>query len=119
LARVVTGRHKIMSFYRSYHGATYGAMSAGGDPRKFAMDISGAPSMVHVHNPYFYRCPFGSKTMEECGEKTLKQIEETLKYENPESFAAFILEGQSGSSGCTLKGLSNLYPDYLKNMAYY
>ncbi|MCI5055518.1 MAG: aminotransferase class III-fold pyridoxal phosphate-dependent enzyme, partial [Flavobacteriales bacterium] len=102
LARTVTGRSKIMSFYRSYHGATYAAMSAGGDPRKFAMDNAAVPNMIHVHNPYYYRCPYGSSSEKECAERTLHQIEETLKYENPESFAAFILEGQSGSSGCIL-----------------
>ena len=56
LARTFTGRHKIISQYRSYHGATYGAMSAGGDPRKHPMDNQQAANFVHVENPYLYRC---------------------------------------------------------------
>ena len=57
LARMYTGRHKIISHYRAYHGATYGASSVGGDPRKFAIDAQAAPNFVHVENPYAYRCP--------------------------------------------------------------
>ena len=60
LARVYTGRHKIVSLYQSFHGASYGAMSVGGDPRKFAVDSQAMPGTVHVENPYFYRCPWYS-----------------------------------------------------------
>ncbi len=100
LARVYTGRHKIIAQYRSYHGATYAAMSAGGDPRKFPIDSQGMPNIIHVENPYVYRCPFGSKTPEECAEKSAQQIERIIQFENPESIAAIIMEGESGSSGC-------------------
>ncbi|MFU8811739.1 MAG: aminotransferase class III-fold pyridoxal phosphate-dependent enzyme [Balneolaceae bacterium] len=100
LARMYTGRHKIIAQYRSYHGATYGAISAGGDPRKFPVDSQGVPNVIHVENPYFYRCPWNSETPEECGEMAARNLEQTIKYENPDSIAAIILEGESGSSGC-------------------
>lgn len=100
LARMYTGRHKIITQYRSYHGATYGAMSAGGDPRKFPIDNQPVPNMVHVENPYFYRCPWNSQTQEECGEMAARNLEQVVKYENPDSVAAILLEGESGSSGC-------------------
>ncbi len=100
VARVFTGRHKIITQYRSYHGGTYGAMTAGGDPRKFLLDSQQMPNVVHVENPYFYRCPWGSKTEEECAERAAANLERIVKYENPASIAAFIFEGESGSSGC-------------------
>jgi len=100
LARLYTGRHKIISHYRSYHGATYGAVSVGGDPRKFLFDDQGVPNIVHVENPYFYRCPWNSKTPEECGEMAARNLESVIRLENPESVAAILFEGESGSSGC-------------------
>lgn len=100
LARAATGRHKIISLYRSYHGATYAAMSAGGDPRKFGMDAQQVPNHVHVENPYFYRCPWNSASFEECGENAAAAMERVIKFENPDSIAAILLEGESGSSGC-------------------
>ncbi|MDH3710793.1 MAG: aminotransferase class III-fold pyridoxal phosphate-dependent enzyme [Cyclobacteriaceae bacterium] len=100
VARVVTGRPKIISLYRSYHGATYGAMAAGGDPRKLAVDRYGPTNMIHVENPYFYRCPWNSSTSEECGQHAFEHLARVVKYEGPENVAAILLEGESGSSGC-------------------
>jgi taurine--2-oxoglutarate transaminase len=100
LARAVTGRPKIVSLYRSYHGATYGAMSAGGDPRRFGMDSQPVPNHVHVENPYFYRCPWNSKTVLECGENAAAAMERVIEFENPGSVAAVLMEGENGSSGC-------------------
>ncbi|MEQ9310710.1 MAG: aminotransferase class III-fold pyridoxal phosphate-dependent enzyme [Balneolaceae bacterium] len=100
VARMFTGRYKIISHYRSYHGATYGAISAGGDPRKFPIDSQAVPNFVHVENPYFYRCPWNTSNMEECGEMAARNIENIIKYENPDSIAAILIEGESGSSGC-------------------
>ena len=88
LARLYTGRHKIISHYRSYHGATYGAMSVGGDPRKFLFDNQGVTNIIHVENPYFYRCPWKSETLEECGQRAAANLEQVIKYENPGSIAA-------------------------------
>lgn len=100
LARAVTGRPKIISLYRSYHGATYGAMSAGGDPRRFGMDSQPVPNHVHVENPYFYRCPWNSPTFEKCGQNAAAAMERVIEFENPHSVAAVLIEGENGSSGC-------------------
>ncbi len=100
LARVFTGKHKIIAQYRSYHGSTYGALSAGGDPRKHVVDSQQAPNIIHVENPYFYRCPWHSETPEECAERSAAHVERVIQYENPNSIAAILLEGESGSSGC-------------------
>lgn len=100
LARLVTGRHKIITQYRSYHGGTLGAMSAGGDPRKHKVDAQQVPNIIHVENPYFYRCPWYSSFPEECGERALANLEQVMRYEGPDSIAAVLMEGESGSSGC-------------------
>ncbi len=100
IARMYTGRPKIICQYRAYHGATYGAISAGGDPRKLAVDDQQAPGFVRVENPYFYRCPWNSNSLEECGELALRNLEQVINYENPGSVAAILMEGESGSSGC-------------------
>jgi taurine--2-oxoglutarate transaminase len=100
LARAYTGRHKIISLYRSYHGATYAAMSAGGDPRKHPMDSQQVPNMIHIENPYFYRCPWNSNSEEECAELAAANMERVIQFENPGNVAAILLEGESGSSGC-------------------
>ena len=118
LARVYSGKPKIIAFYRSYHGATFAAMSAGGDPRKHAMEAFAVPHMVHVENPYVYRCPWGSSSEEECCERALAALERTIQFENPDSIAAMILEGESGSSGCIkypkgyVKGIKALADKY-------
>jgi taurine--2-oxoglutarate transaminase len=100
LARIYTGRHKVIAQYRAYHGATNGAISVGGDPRKFAVDSNAMPNIVHVENPYAYRCPWSSSSIEECGERAFANLERIVKLENPDSVAAILLEGESGSSGC-------------------
>lgn len=100
LARMYTGRHKIITHYRSYHGATYGAISAGGDPRKFAVDSQSPANFIHVENPYAYRCPWHSSSIEECGERAAAHLERVVKFENPDAIAAILFEGESGSSGC-------------------
>lgn len=100
LARIYTGRHKIISLYQSYHGATNVSSTAGGDPRKFPVDSQQAPNFVHIENPYFYRCPWNSETPEECTENAAAHLERIVQYENPNSIAAILLEGESGSSGC-------------------
>ena len=99
-ARLYTGRHKIITLYLSYHGATYGALSAGGDPRGLPHDSQGVPNIVHVENPYFYRCPWNSETPEECSENAAAHLERVIKYEGPQYVAAILIEGESGSSGC-------------------
>ncbi len=100
VARVYTGRPKIICQYQSFHGATYGAFSAGGDPRKHGVDSQAAPNFIHVENPFFYRCPWNSKTPEECADNCAAHVERIINYENPGSIAAILMEGESGSSGC-------------------
>ncbi|MDH5413348.1 MAG: aminotransferase class III-fold pyridoxal phosphate-dependent enzyme, partial [Flavobacteriaceae bacterium] len=111
LARIYTGRHKIITHYRSYHGGTYGAISAGGDPRKFAVDSQAVNNFVHVENPYFYRCPWHSTTVKECGERAAAHLERVIQFENPDGVAAILFEGESGSSGCI-----KYPPGYLKKI---
>ena len=99
-ARLYTGRAKIISLYQSYHGASYGAMAAGGDPRKIPHDGQQPGNFIHVENPFFYRCPWNSETPEECAENAANHMERVIKYEGPSTVAAILMEGESGSSGC-------------------
>jgi taurine--2-oxoglutarate transaminase len=99
-ARLYTGRHKVITLYQGYHGASYGAMSASGDPRGNPHDAQGAPNFIHVENPYFYRDPWNSKTKEECSQNAADHMERIIKFEGPGNVAAILMEGESGSSGC-------------------
>src|SRR6266496_2615313 len=108
LARLYTGRHKILTRYQSYHGASYGAMSAGGDPRKLPADSQQAPNFIHFDIPYKYRWEYGEENLLK---ESIGHLEKIIAFEGPQNIAAIILEGESGSSGC-LK-----YPDgYLKKV---
>jgi taurine--2-oxoglutarate transaminase len=99
MARLYKGRQKILARYRSYHGATFGAMTAGGDPRRLPNE-PGVPWIVHVHGPYAYRSPLYRGRREEEGDALIADlIEETVHYEGPENIAGILLEGYSGSSG--------------------
>jgi taurine---2-oxoglutarate transaminase len=93
LARQFTGRHKILSFYRSYHGATAGAMMLTGDPRRWASE-PGMPGAIHLLNPYH-----GIQRGWDPVEKALADLEETIQLEGPQSIAAFILEPVVGTNG--------------------
>ncbi len=99
IARLYTGRQKIITRYRSYHGGTFGAMTAGGDPRRLANE-PGIPWIVHVHGPYAYRNPiYQNRTVEEGEAVIVDLIEETILFEGPENVAAILFEGYNGSSG--------------------
>jgi taurine--2-oxoglutarate transaminase len=98
LARIYTGRHKILTRYQSFHGATYGAFSAGGDPRKLVVDAQQAPNFVHFDIPYSYRSPFADE--ETLLKESVAQLERIILYEGPATIAAIIMEGESGTSGC-------------------
>lgn len=97
LARMYTGRHKILARYQSYHGSTYGVMSAGGDPRKLPADAQQAPNFIHFDLPYLYRWPHGEESLLT---ESIAQLERLIAYEGASSIAAILLEGESGSSGC-------------------
>jgi len=93
LARFFTGRHKIIARYRSYHGATAGAISLTGDPRRWAAE-PGIPGVVHVLDPYH-----GIERGWESAESSLAMIEETIQLEGPNTIAGFILEPVTGTNG--------------------
>lgn len=97
MARSYTGRHKILSRYQSYHGATYGALSVGGDPRKLPDDSQQAPNFVHFDIPYPYRWNHDQESMLS---DSIAQLERIIGYEGPGNIAAIMLEGESGTSGC-------------------
>src|SRR6266704_2796656 len=93
LARMATGRHKILARYRSYHGATAGSITLTGDPRRWAAE-PGIPGVVHVLDPYH-----GIERGWESAETSLAMIEETMQLEGPQTIAAFILETVVGTNG--------------------
>jgi taurine--2-oxoglutarate transaminase len=97
IARTYTGRHKIISRYRSYHGDTMGSMSAGGDFRRWAVE-PGVPGIVRVFDPYCYRCPFGA-SVESCSRQCVTHIEEVIQMEGPQNIAAMLVEGITGTNG--------------------
>jgi len=97
LARLYTGRHKILSRYKSYHGSTNAAMTASGDPRKLAVDSQQATNFVHFDLPYLYRWEYGEENLLK---ESVAQLERVIAYEGPSNIAAILLEGESGSSGC-------------------
>ncbi|MBK5280449.1 MAG: aminotransferase class III-fold pyridoxal phosphate-dependent enzyme, partial [Bacteroidia bacterium] len=97
LARLYTGRHKILARYQSYHGASYGSLSAGGDPRKLAADAQQAPNFVHFDIPYLYRWEYGEENLLK---ESIAQLERVIAFEGPQNIAAILLEAESGTSGC-------------------
>lgn len=110
LARLYTGRHKIITRYRAFHGSSYGAMTAGGDPRKLPSDAQQAPNFVHVEDPFCYRCPFG-QVFGKCNYECVSHIQRVIEFEGPENIAAVLMEGESGSSGCI-----KYPPDYWRKL---
>jgi len=97
LARWYTGRHKVIARYRSYHGATAGAMTLTGDPRRWPAE-PGIPGVVRMLDPYTYRCPAGHP--DPCPVCTgAPHLEEILQYEGPNTVAAVILETITGTNG--------------------
>src|SRR5213082_432986 len=93
LARLATGRHKILARYRSYHGATAGSMMLTGDPRRWASE-PGMPGVVHVLDPYH-----GIGRGWDTAQQSLAMLEEVIELEGPQHIAAFILESVTGTNG--------------------
>jgi len=100
IARMVTGRQKIMARYRSYHGATLGAISLTGDPRRWANE-PGIPGVVRFFDPYKYRSHLFREgdTDAEFGRRCLDEIEEIIAYEGPHTIAAMFIETVTGTNG--------------------
>jgi taurine--2-oxoglutarate transaminase len=115
-ARLFTGRHKILSRYRSYHGATHGAMMMTGDPRRLANE-PGANGFIKVMDPEPYTFAWG-KTDEEKTEANLRYLEEVILYEGADRIAAMFVESVIGTNGILpppkgyLKGLKALLHKY-------
>ena len=98
MARLHTGRHKVLSAYRSYHGATAGAIALTGDPRRWASE-PGMPGVVRYWGPYLYRSAFYATTeVEEC-ERALQHLRDVIAVEGPGTVAAIILETVVGTNG--------------------
>ena len=97
LARHYTGKHKILSRYQSYHGASIGAISASGDPRRIGVDAQQAPNFIHFDLPYAYRWEYGEENLLK---ESVSGLERMIAYEGAGNIAAILLEGESGSSGC-------------------
>lgn len=97
ISRFYTGRNKIMARYRSYHGATYGAITLTGDYRRLPVEPA-MPGVVHFLDPFCYRCPFGW-TIESCHRECITHVDEVINYEGPDKIAAIIMEGVTGSNG--------------------
>jgi len=93
IARQFTGRHKVLAFYRSYHGGTAGSMMLTGDPRRWASE-PGMPGVVHVLNPYH-----GIQRGWDTAEVALARIQETIELEGAQTIAAFFLEPVTGTNG--------------------
>ncbi len=96
IARLVTGRRKIMTRYRSYHSTTSGALSASGDPRRVAVGYE-QPNVVRIFDPYCHRCSF-KLSYPECGVQCAASVEEVIQREGPEQIAALLAEPMTAAA---------------------
>ena len=112
VARMYTGRHKMFSRYRSYHGATFGAANLTGEPRRFAAE-PGIAGFVKFFDPYVYREQFCFESEEAAGNYYVEKLREQIIYENPDSVAAIFLETVTGSNGVIIPP-SNYLPGVRK-----
>jgi taurine---2-oxoglutarate transaminase len=98
LARIATGKQKIVARYRSYHGSTFGSMALSSDYRNWACEPA-IPGVVHCMDPYCYRCPFGL-THPSCGLQCARHVEEVIRLEGgARRVAAFVAEPIVGANG--------------------
>lgn len=98
IARMFTGRKKIFSRYRSYHGSSFGAGNLTGEPRRYPLE-PGIPGFVKFFDPYIYREPIEFKSEEEATNYYLTKLREQIIYEGPDSVAAIVMETITGSNG--------------------
>ncbi len=122
LARQYTGKHKILTRYRSYHGATHGAAALTGDPRRVAWEPNLMPGVVHFLDPYGYRSTFhrNQPNVEEdtLARDYLNHLEEIIMYEGPHTIAAILIEPVTGTNGIIIpprgyiKGIRDLCDKY-------
>lgn len=122
IARSVTGKFKILTRYRSYHGATMGAIALTGDRRRLAWEPNVMPGVVHFLDPYLYRSVFlkdlENISEEQCAQVYLENLEEVILYEGPSTIAAILIEPVTGSNGIIIppktymQGLRDLCTKY-------
>jgi len=110
MARLFTGKRKVMAMYRSYHGGTSTAITLTGDPRRWANEPADA-SVVHFHGPYPYRSPFYSDSPEQESQRALEHLEQTIVLEGASTIGAIILETIVGTNGVLVPP-----PGYLKGV---
>ena len=97
MARLHTGRDKVISAYRSYHGNTGAAITATGDWRRIPNEF--ARGHVHVFTPYLYRSEFWATSPQQEAERALRHLERVVQCEGPDSVAAILLETIPGTAG--------------------
>ena len=97
MARLFTGRHKVLSFYRSYHGNTSAAIAATGDPRRWPNEF--AYGHVHFFGPFLYRSAFWATSEEEECKRALEHLENTIIFEGANTIAAILIETVVGTAG--------------------
>jgi taurine---2-oxoglutarate transaminase len=98
MARLHTGRYKVLSAYRSYHGGTSTSINLTGDPRRWPND-HGTSGAVHFFGPFLYRSAYHATTEEEERDRALENLENIIQFEGPSAFAAIILETIPGTAG--------------------
>ena len=98
MARLHTGRQKVLSRYRSYHGGTQLAINVTGDPRRWANDTA-STGTVHFFGPFLYRSAFSATTEAEECERALAHLEQVVALEGPSTIAAIVLESIPGTAG--------------------
>ena len=98
MARLHTGRYKVLSRYRSYHGGTDTAINLTGDPRRYPNDYASS-GVVHFNGPFLYRSSFHAENEQQESERALEYLERLIQHEGPASFAAIILESVPGTAG--------------------
>ena len=97
MARLHTGKHKVLSFYRSYHGNTGASIAATGDPRRWPNEY--AAQHVHFFGPFLYRSEFWSQNEEQETERALQHLEHVIQFEGPSTIGAIIIESVVGTAG--------------------
>ena len=98
MARLHTGRRKVLSRYRSYHGGTETAINLTGDPRRYPSD-NGSAGVVHFNGPFLYRSSFYAENEQQESERALEYLERLIAHEGPATIAAIILESVPGTAG--------------------
>ena len=98
MARLHTGRYKVLSRYRSYHGGTDTAVNLTGDPRRYPNDYASS-GVVHFNGPFLYRSSFHAENEQQESERALEYLDRLIQHEGATSFAAIILESVPGTAG--------------------